>query len=159
MSGFPRNGIMANGYGIVNATAPTSTPAVALTQVSAVNGGMVNLPATTSTVVFTTPSLAVGTWLISCQVDLLTSAVAGGEYDLVLFPVTATGTPVPQSSTFIDVPASAARVTMSLDAVVVVTVAGTYEVYIDNNSSSAATAEYTNTTAKFTTGYSCVRIA
>jgi hypothetical protein len=133
---------------------------ITATNLSAAIGSTVNLPATTNTNVFNTASLAVGTWLVTAQIDLLTSAVSSGEYDMSIAGNSGVGTISGQSgSTFVDETATASRVTLYVSTIITVTTAGTFGVNLRNGSSSAATAEYTNAQGSSTTGYSAVRLA
>jgi len=97
-------------------------------------------------------------WVVNCQVDLLTPAVAGAEFDLLLQGITTQPTfNGPQSATYINQPAAITRITMTLATLVIFT-GQALQIVINNWSSSNATAKATNNSLLKTTGYYMNRI-
>jgi len=130
----------------------------ALSSVAGANVADVALPASTNTTVFTTGTLAQGTWLCTFSA-LVNSATGGAAIELKAALGTATGSLTGEIAGQSLVGAANAYTTISMTFVATLTGAGTLTLVC--NPSAAAIAHY-NTNAQLfpgATAYACTRIA
>ncbi len=150
--------VPANGYGITGNTGATPTPAVGLTVLSGSLSSPVSLGNSVGDV-FSTASLAVGTWKI--EVGLTVSNAVGastGEFQVVTN--TASATFSGHTSNSVAMPTAGYQESVSLSFVAVVTVAGTVKIQ-GIGSTVGCTVEAVTTTESWTgaSGYTATRIS
>jgi hypothetical protein len=154
--------VPANGYGISGNTGATPTPAVGLTEASAVLATNTTLSASVATTLATSPSLGIGTWLLFAVVTLTQNTTTASPLNTACAVVAGTGvaTIAGPNEFWISVPAGASLanlVSAALAAVLTVTTAGTFILQAGVSSASltaAGTASGNNPT-----GLMAVRIA
>ena len=155
--------------GATGATGPTGPAGEGIplaTHASAI-ANTVNLPAATTTPVFSTASLAVGTWFVMAAVNVSVNEAATAGVDLELVVGTATATLAGKTAAG-SVNANDLVAGSGLDfegvmfAVVTVTVAGTLSVKaVNNDSINASTAEYQSqggAAISGATGYTAINV-
>ena len=130
----------------------------ALSNVAGANVADVTLPATTNTTVFSTSTLAQGTWLCTFSA-LVNSATGGAAIELKAALGTATGSLSGAIAGQSLVGAANAYTTISITFVATLTAAGTLTLVA--NPSAAAVAHYNTNAQSFpgATAYTCTKIA
>ena len=138
-----------------------AAPSPALSVVSGVLSANVSVAGGTNTLVMTTGTLAVGTWLVTWNL-----AIANGAATAALasaWDVVASGTATLNGPTQADseLPAlSGGYVELSMTTLVVVSAAATLSLYVaTGNASTVIVAPYGTTPATTATGYTAVKVA
>jgi hypothetical protein len=148
----------ANGYGITGNTGATPTPAVALSWAAGSIASNVGLPGSSDTPIFSTASLAVGTWLVNVFVTAESGASAS-TVEIKMLAGTATATLAGAQSAASVSGATDYEAHVSLSCIAVITVAGTLEVVGVCSTSSGTALAYTTTNVyPAATGYTALKV-
>lgn len=136
-------------------------PAIpALQTASGVLGGDVGLTAATDTLVLTTASLAVGTWLVNMSAELVITGAVASDAMIYVAPGSATASFVGPIAADDELPALAGgAAALAFACIVTVTVAGTLQLRAFSTLAATAKQNGTVTGARAVTGYTAVRIA
>jgi hypothetical protein len=160
--------VTGGGYGITGATGLTPTPVIGLTSNYTTLPGAADFTIPTTSALqtaLTTPSLAIGTWLITGQITISGGTTIG---DNVWYVLQSSGTAVisgtaPGAQLLLPTgTATENGVTMPISGLLVVTTAGTFDLDTRTNSAGTVKAKYALSASPFTlqaTFVICTRIA
>ena len=153
----------SNGYGITAINGANPTPAVALTSAAGHLASDTLVP-NSMTTIFSTASLAAGTWLVNmnCTIDLGRTVLEACSVQAVLGTATATleGCQSGSASVIVTGSNNDAYANIALSFIATVSVAGTLSFQALSSINNGATIKATDSNADIhATGYTAVRIA